>query len=163
MKIRSITLYVNGEKNIVEVPEHYTLLQVLRDTLKMTDTKYGCGAGECGACTVLVDGDKAILACLTLAATMDGKRITTIAGLEKDGKLHPVQEAFLDEHAIQCGFCTPGMVLKTVSLLVKKPHPTEEEIREELEGNICRCTGYVKIVQAVKKAREKMEEASRAS
>jgi carbon-monoxide dehydrogenase small subunit len=120
----------------------------------MTDVKYGCGEGECGTCTVLVDGGEAILSCLTLAATMDGKHITTVTGLESDGELHPVQQAFIDEHAIQCGFCTPGMVLKTVSLLAKNPQPTEEQIRKELEGNICRCTGYVKIVRAVQRASE---------
>lgn len=152
MKTRSITLYVNGEANSLTIPVNRTLLQVLREDLGMPDTKYGCGTGECGACTVLVDGNKSILACLALAATMDGAKITTIAGLEKDGKLNPVQEAFVTEGAIQCGYCTPGMVMKAVSILAKNPKPTEEEIRIELEGNICRCTGYVKIVEAIQKA-----------
>jgi aerobic-type carbon monoxide dehydrogenase small subunit (CoxS/CutS family) len=154
MKTRSITLYVNGEANSLTIPVNRTLLQVLREDLGMPDTKYGCGTGECGACTVLLEGGKSILACLTLAATMDGAKITTVAGLEKDGKLNPVQEAFVTEGAIQCGYCTPGMVMKSVSILAKNPKPTEEEIRIELEGNICRCTGYVKIVQAIQKASE---------
>jgi aerobic-type carbon monoxide dehydrogenase small subunit (CoxS/CutS family) len=157
MKRRSITIYVNEEEYCLTVPVNRTLLQVLRDDLKMTDVKYGCGDGECGACTVLVDGSEAIVSCLALAVTMDGKHITTVAGLEKNGELHPVQQAFIDEHAIQCGFCTPGMVLKTVSLLTKHPQPTEEQIKKELEGNICRCTGYVKIVKAVQRASEEMQ------
>ena len=152
MKTRSITLYVNGEANSLTIPVNRTLLQVLREDLGMPDTKYGCGTGECGACTVLLEGGKSILACLTLAATMDGAKITTVAGLEKDGKLNPVQEAFVSEGAIQCGYCTPGMVMKAVSILAKNPKPTEEDIRIELEGNLCRCTGYVKIVQAIQKA-----------
>jgi aerobic-type carbon monoxide dehydrogenase small subunit (CoxS/CutS family) len=158
MKTRLITLYVNNEKQTLDVPVNRTLLQVLREDLQMPDTKYGCGLGECGACTVLVEGKKAILACLALAATMDGKHITTVAGLEKDGKLHPVQQAFIDVAAIQCGYCTPGMVLKTVSLLSHNSRPTEGEIRKGLEGNICRCTGYEKIVKAVQRASELMKQ-----
>ena len=127
MKTRSITLYVNGEANSLTIPVNRTLLQVLREDLGMPDTKYGCGTGECGACTVLLEGGKSILACLTLAATMDGAKITTVAGLEKDGKLSPIQEAFVSEGAIQCGYCTPGMVMKSVSILAKNPKPTEEE------------------------------------
>ena len=156
MKTRSITLYVNGEANSLTIPVNRTLLQVLREDLGMPDTKYGCGTGECGACTVLLEGGKSILACLSLAALMDGAKITTVAGLEKDGKLHPVQEAFVNEGAIQCGYCTPGMVMKSVSILAKNPKPTEDDIRRELEGNICRCTGYVKIVQAIQKASDAM-------
>jgi carbon-monoxide dehydrogenase small subunit len=135
----------------MQVPVHRTLLQVLRDDLDLVGVKYGCGTGECGACTVLADG-RPLLSCLTLAATMHGRSITTIAGLEKNGDLHPVQQAFVEEHAIQCGYCTPGMVLKTVGLLSETPDPSEAEIREYLEGNICRCTGYAKIVRAVQKA-----------
>jgi len=152
MKNRAITLKVNEETHHLTVPVNRTLLQVLREDLKMPETKYGCGTGECGACTVLENGDKAILSCLTLAATMDGANITTVAGLEKNGELHPVQRAFVDEGAIQCGYCTPGMVLKGVSILATNPAATEEDIRRELEGNICRCTGYVKIVRAIRKA-----------
>jgi len=156
MKTRSITIHVNGEAYNLNVAVNRTLLQVLREDLGMPDTKYGCGTGECGACTVLLDGNRSILACLSLAALMDGARITTVAGLEAEGSLHPVQEAFVNEGAIQCGYCTPGMVMKSVSILAKNPHPTEEEIRRELEGNICRCTGYVKIVQAIQKAGDAM-------
>lgn len=156
MKKRNVTLYVNEEEYSLEVPVNRTLLQVLREDLNLVGTKYGCGTGECGACTVLVDGEKAALSCLTLAATMNGKKITTIEGMEKDGEMDPVQQAFIDEHAIQCGYCTPGMVMKSKSLLAKNPNPSETEIREYLEGNICRCTGYVKIVDAVKRAGELM-------
>ena len=154
MKKRAITLYIDDEEYQLTVAVHHTLTQVLREDLNLVGTKYGCGTGECGACTVLVDGDKAINSCLTLAATMDGKKISTISGLEKDGELDPVQQAFIDKHAIQCGYCTSGMVMKTKSLLAKNPHPSEDGIRNYLEGNICRCTGYVKIVDAVQRASE---------
>jgi carbon-monoxide dehydrogenase small subunit len=161
MKKRAITLTINGEEYSLNVPVHHTLLQVIRDHLNLTDVKYGCGRGECGACTVLLDIGKGkrkpILACIALAATMDGKSITTAAGLASaDGKLHPVQQAIVDESALQCGFCIPGVALKAVSILEKNPKPTEEEIRFGLEGNICRCTGYVKIVKAVQVASKKM-------
>ena len=156
MKSRAITLQVNGEAFALTVPVHKTLLEVLRDDLGMTETKYGCGTGECGACTVLIDG-RAVLSCLTLAATAGGHEITTVAGLAADGDLHPVQQAFIDEAAVQCGYCTPGLIVKSVGLLAKNAHPTEDEIRRELEGNICRCTGYVKVVRAVQKASELMD------
>lgn len=149
-----VTLHINGSTYELEVPGNRTLLQVLREDLDLVDTKYGCGAGECGACTVLLDGGKAILACLTLAATMDGQTITTTAGLAQDGEMHPVQQAFVEEHAIQCGFCTPGMIMKSTSILLANPNPSEEDIRFELEGNLCRCTGYEKIVRAVEKANQ---------
>ena len=152
MKTREITLYVNGEEYHLNVPVNRTLLQVLREDLDLVGTKYGCGTGECGACTVLLDDSDAMLSCLTLAATMDGKHITTIEGLEKDGKLDPIQESFVENDAIQCGYCTSGMIMKSKSLLAKNPKPTEQEIRTQLEGNICRCTGYVKIIDAVQKA-----------
>ena len=152
----TISFKLNGKKTELRTDPSQTLIWVLRNQLGLTGTKWGCGTGFCGACTVLLEGGKSILACLTLAATMDGAKITTAAGLEKDGKLHPVQEAFISEHAVQCGYCTPGMVMKSVSILAKNPKPTEEEIRRELEGNICRCTGYVKIVQAIQKASEVM-------
>ncbi len=156
MKTRDITLHINEEKYNLTVDANQTLLQVLR-SIGSTGTKYGCGTGECGACTVLVNGKTSILACLTLAALADGMHITTIMGLEKDGELHPVQQAFIDRHAIQCGFCTPGMVMKTISILEENPNPTEDQIRHELEGNMCRCTGYEKIVDAVQHARDMMK------
>jgi aerobic-type carbon monoxide dehydrogenase small subunit (CoxS/CutS family) len=156
MKVRAIELEVNGQQYHLEVPVHRTLLQVLREDLELVGTKYGCGTGECGACTVLLDGKRAINACLTLAATLHKKRITTIDGLDKNGELHPVQKAFIEKGAIQCGFCTPGMIMKTTSLLLKNPKPSDAEIRHDLEGNICRCTGYIKIIDAVKKASELM-------
>ncbi len=152
MKKHAITLTVNGEERDLLVSSNRTLLDALRDDLGYIDTKYGCGTGECGACTILVDGMTTINGCLTLAATMNGKSITTAAGLARNGHLHPVQEAFIENDAIQCGFCTPGMVLKTISLLDENPAPTEAEIRHGLEGNICRCTGYTKIVEAVQDA-----------
>lgn len=157
MKKHTITLVVNDISHEVSIEPNKTLLTVLRDELNMPETKYGCGTGECGACTVLVDGETVINSCLTLAATMNGKSITTVAGLQSDdGSLHPVQEAFVDGAAVQCGYCTPGMVLKSVGLLQKNPNPSELEVREWLEGNICRCTGYEKIVTAVQSAGKKM-------
>ena len=156
MSKHMITLNVNGEDHDIVVASNKTLLEVLREQLNMPDTKYGCGTGECGACSVLLEDNSAINSCLTLAATMDGKKITTASGLEKGDKLHPVQQAFIDHAAVQCGFCTPGMVVKSVSLLAKNPRPTEQEIREGLEGSICRCTGYLKIVNAVDAASKAM-------
>ncbi len=156
MKNRDITLRVNGDEYNLRVTVNRTLLQVLREDLNLVDTKYGCGLGECGACTILVDGEKSMLSCLTLAAAMNDKNITTVAGLEQDGELHPVQQAFVEEGAIQCGYCTPGMVMKTTSILAKMPDPAEEDIRNGLEGNICRCTGYGNIVKAVQRASELM-------
>jgi len=155
-----ITLNINDQEYNVYVSGHHTLLQVMRDQLDLTEVKYGCGRGECGACTVLVDdeneptGRKAVDSCLMLAAMMDGKKITTSRGLGKNGQLNEVQQAFVDESGIQCGFCTPGMVVKSTALLENNPKATEEEIRFGLEGNICRCTGYVKIVDSVKKAQK---------
>ncbi len=156
MKTCEISLCINGDDYNLNVPVNRTLLQVIREDLNLVDTKYGCGLGECGACTVLLDGEKAILACLSLAATMNGKNITTVSGLSDDGQLHAIQEAFVEEGAIQCGYCTPGMVVRTASLLAKNPKPTEAEIRTGLEGNICRCTGYEKIVCAVQRASDTM-------
>lgn len=152
MSKHAITLIVNGDEYNLSVPANRTLLEALREDVGLTDAKYGCGTGECGACTVLVGGTRAINACLTLAVAMDGKEITTATGLARDGVLHPVQQAFADKAAVQCGYCTPGMVLKTISLLAQNADPTEEEIRKGLEGNICRCTGYAKIVDAVQQA-----------
>lgn len=152
MKTKSITLCVNGKHHQIEVPVNRTLLQTLRDDLKLTETKYGCGTGECGGCTVLVNGKDSICSCLTLAVEAEGWHITTVGGMTKDGELHPIQQAFIDEGAIQCGYCTPGMIMKTASILANNPTPTEAEIRKGLDGNICRCTGYEKIVRAVQRA-----------
>ncbi len=149
MSKHMISLNVNGQDYDIVVASNKTLLEVLREQLNLPETKYGCGTGECGACSVLLEDYSAINSCLTLAATMNGRKITTSAGLEMDNKLHPVQQAFIDHAAVQCGYCTPGMVVKSVSLLTKNPNPSEQEIREGLEGNICRCTGYVKIVDAI--------------
>ncbi len=147
----SITLNVNGKDYSLEVKPNEILLNVLRDRLELMGTKYGCGIGECGACTVLLEG-RAILSCQTLAFTVDGKRITTIEGLEQDGDLHPLQQAFIDEGAVQCGYCTPGMILSAKALLDAKPDPSNQEIKQAIRGNLCRCTGYTNIVRAIKTA-----------
>ncbi len=159
MKTKMITLCVNGKDHRLEVPGNRTLLQALRDDLKLTDTKYGCGTGECGGCTVLMDGKDSVCSCLTLAAEAEGRHITTVGGMTQEGELHPIQIAFIEQGAIQCGYCTPGMIMKTASILANNPNPTEEEIRHGLDGNICRCTGYEKIVQAVRRASEMIDTA----
>ena len=149
MKKTAITLKVNNETyDIVSYPNR-TLLEVLRDDLHLTGTKESCGEGVCGSCTVLIDGQP-MRSCLTLAVAAQGKAIITIEGLSEGKKLHPVQEAFVEHHAIQCGFCSPGMILTAYALLKENPNPTEEEIRRAISGNICRCTGYAKIVEAVR-------------
>jgi len=149
MKKELATFIVNGEQYEEAITPNMTLLELLRERLGITGTKQGCtGSGNCGACTVLVDGNP-VLSCLTLAATVRGQNITTIEGLAKDNVLDPVQKAFIDYGAIQCGFCTPGMVLSARALLNRNPNPTKAEIKEALAGNLCRCTGYVKIVDAV--------------
>ena len=149
MAEKKIKLKVNGCNFTVSVKPTDILVDVLRDKLGLTGTKKSCGRGDCGACTVLLDG-KAVNSCLMLAADVQGREITTIEGLEReDGTLHPLQEAFIENAAIQCGFCTPGMLLSAKSLLDEIPNPTEEEVRQALSGNLCRCTGYAKIVQTV--------------
>ncbi len=148
---------LNGQAMRVETPPDRRVVDLLREDLGLTGVKEGCGAGECGACTILVDGESR-LSCLMLAAQLQGRRVTTIEGLSADGRLHPVQEAFIEHGAVQCGFCTPGMVLSAVHLLERHPHPTRREIREGLSGNLCRCTGYVKIVDAVEAAARTMAE-----
>jgi carbon-monoxide dehydrogenase small subunit len=145
---RRIELKVNGELFDLEINVNRTLLEVLRDELELTGTKQSCDEGNCGACTVLIDGRPAN-SCLLLAIDAQGKEITTIEGLVVDGKLHPLQEAFVTKGAIQCGFCTPGMILSAKALLDENPKPTEEEVRKALEGNMCRCTVYQKIVEAI--------------
>lgn len=148
---KEIKLKVNGFEYDLSVKPHWTLLDVLREQLGLTGTKKGCEKGECGACTVIMNG-AAILSCLVLATQAQGKDILTIEGLSKDGKLDPLQGAFVKYGAIQCGFCTPGMIMTSRALLNKTPQPTEEEIKRGLSGNLCRCTGYVKIIEAVKNA-----------
>ena len=145
------TFVVNGQEREVIIEPHMLLIDVLRDKLELTGTKYSCGAGDCGACTVLIDG-KPSFSCLTLAVTARGKSILTIEGVADGNELHPIQQAFVDQGAIQCGFCTPGMILATKALLDENPDPTRDEIKTALAGNLCRCTGYVKIVDAVETA-----------
>ncbi|MHC4425924.1 MAG: (2Fe-2S)-binding protein [Planctomycetota bacterium] len=153
----TINLTVNGkDKTIVTDPER-PLLEVLREDLHVTGAKYGCGEGRCGACTVLMDG-KRTLACVTPVAKADKKKITTIEGLADGDSLHPVQQAFLDEGAIQCGYCTPGMILSAVALLEENPRPTDEQIAEWMNVNICRCNGYTKILNAVRRAAAQIAE-----
>jgi len=143
---------LNGEEVRVEVDPTWTLLYVLRDVLEMTGTKFGCGYGECGACTVIMDG-QAVNSCLLPALEAEGRSVTTIEGLAgADGQLHPLQKAFVEHGAVQCGFCTPGMIMSAKALLDEKQHPTEDEIKEGIAGNLCRCTGYVKIIDAIKAA-----------
>ena len=154
MERRVIELLVNGDLYEVAVKPNDTLLEVLRETLKLTGTKEGCGVGECGACTVLMDG-KAILSCLTLALDVAGRAITTIEGLSTGDKLEPLQESFVAHGAVQCGFCTPGMVLTAKELLRSVPHPHVEQIKEAISGNLCRCTGYTKIIEAIQAVAEK--------
>ena len=152
-----ITLTVNGKKRTVVTDPQRSLLDVLREELHLTGTKYGCGEGRCGACTVLMDGRRT-LSCVTPVAMADKKTITTIEGLADGDSLHPVQQAFLAEGAIQCGYCTPGMILSTVALLKNNPQPTDEQITEWMNVNICRCNGYTKILKAVRRAAAQISE-----
>ena len=144
-----ITLTINNKKYEIAVAPNKTLTQVLRDDLDLLGTKEGCGVGDCGACTVILNG-RAVNSCLVLAVQANGSEITTIEGVANGPTLHPIQQAFVDLGAIQCGFCTPGMILSAKNLLDKNPHPTELDVREAISGNLCRCTGYQKIVEAVK-------------
>lgn len=143
-----IELTVNGVSHELLVEPKRTLLEVLREDLSLTGTKEGCGLGDCGACTVLVDG-KPISSCLTLAVEAQGKDILTVEGLGHNGQLHPIQQAFIDYGALQCGFCTPGFILAAKALLDENPNPTEQEVRQAITGHLCRCTGYTKIVEAI--------------
>jgi len=146
--IINIMLNVNGEERQVAVAPYETLCDVLRDKLGCTEVKSSCNSGECGACTVLIDGNP-VCSCVKLAVQADGKEITTVRGLSEDGELHPLQEKFIELGAIQCGYCTPGMLLTAKVLLDSNPNPTEEEVRAAISGNICRCTGYQQIVEAI--------------
>jgi len=156
---KSLAFILNGEQIQVEVEPGELLLDVIRRRLLLTGTKKGCGEGECGACTVLLDG-KSVLSCLLPAMKVQGRVVTTIEGVEGERSLHPIQESFLEKGAVQCGFCTPGMVLSSKSLLERRPNPTEEEIKQALSGHLCRCTGYIQILEAVKDAAEKMTHGS---
>ena len=151
----NIKVNINDKHYDLNIEPKTLLLDLLRNELGLTGTKRGCETGECGACTVIIDG-LTVNSCMVLAAEVNGKNITTIEGLEKDGELHPIQESFMEEGAIQCGFCTPGMVLSAKALLDKNPNPTDEEIRVAISGNLCRCTGYTKIIKAIKSAAQKM-------
>jgi len=148
---QSVTITVNGRAHTQEVEPRLLLVHFIREGLGLTGTNIGCDTSQCGSCTVLVDGE-AVKSCTVLAVQADGSSVTTIEGLAQDGKLHPVQEGFWEKHGLQCGFCTPGMIMTATDLLRRNPHPTEEEIRHGLEGNLCRCTGYHNIVAAVKYA-----------
>lgn len=156
----TITLIVNSKKNTVTTDRSRSLLDVLREDLQLTGTKYGCGEGQCGACTVLVDG-KNVHSCRLPAVDADQKSITTIECLAGGDKLHPIQEAFLAEGAMQCGYCTPGMVLAAIALLRQHPHPTDEQVRQWMNGNLCRCNGYTKILRAIHRAAGQAKEAGR--
>ena len=153
--MKKLSLEVNGKKITKEVPDHTILSVFLRDILNLTGTHIGCDTSQCGACVVHVDG-KSIKSCTAFAADLEGSKITTIEGLVKNGKMHPMQVAFKKMHGLQCGFCTPGMVMSAIDLLQNNKNPSDTEIRDWLEGNICRCTGYQNIVAAVKEAASKM-------
>lgn len=154
-----IELTVNGRKRSAEVDSSLRLIDLLRDNFRLTSVKEGCGAGECGACTVLMDGEP-VCSCLVPAFQARGASIMTVEGLERDGELDAIQKAFLDNDATQCGFCTPGMILTAKALLLKNPRPTRDEIRSALAGNICRCTGYLPIIEAVEDAAGRLDRSS---
>lgn len=155
-----ISLKLNGETRTAEVGADTRLIDMLRNDFRLTGVKEGCGAGECGACTVLFDGE-AVCSCVVPAVQADGHSVTTIEGLEKNGELDELQQAFIDCGAVQCGFCTPGMIMSAKALLLKNPRPSREEIKRALAGNVCRCTGYVQIVDAVSTAAERLGEDDR--
>jgi carbon-monoxide dehydrogenase small subunit len=150
-----VRFYLNGLERVVETDPNRTLLEVLRTDLGLTGTKYGCGIGQCGTCTVTID-DQAKCACLTLIGQVNGRKVETVEGLAEGERLHPLQDSFVENHALQCGYCTPGMLMSAKALLDKNPSPSEEEIRVAISGNLCRCTGYIQIVKAIQKASEKM-------
>ena len=150
-----ISFILNNEKHTQEVREDMRLLDFLRDEMGLTGTKEGCGEGECGACTVIIDG-KAVNSCLVLVPEIDGSEVVTIEGLSRSGELDPIQQTFIDVGAVQCGFCTPGMIMSAKALLDRNSAPSDEDIMEAIEGNLCRCTGYYKIIQAIRKAAESL-------
>ncbi len=152
----TISLTVNGAKQTAEVEPRLLLVHFLRETLGLTGTNVGCDTSQCGSCTVIVDG-QAVKSCTLLAVQADGSNVTTIEGLAPDGKLHPIQQAFWDKHGLQCGFCTPGMIMTTLDLLKRNPHPSEADVRHGIDGNLCRCTGYQNIVAAVQEAAARMK------
>jgi aerobic carbon-monoxide dehydrogenase small subunit len=154
-----ITATINGEKQSADVEPRMLLVHYLRETLRLTGTHIGCDTSHCGACTVLLDGIP-VKSCTMFAVQVDGREVTTVEGLARNGELHPVQAAFTEEHGLQCGFCTPGMMLTSAALLEANASPTEEDIRWELSGNVCRCTGYTNIVKAVQSAAETMRSGS---
>ena len=156
MSKHTVTIEINGSSFTREVDSRLLLVHFLRENLQMTGTHIGCDTSNCGACTVLMDG-RSIKTCTVYTVQANGKSLTTIEGMETEGKLHPLQEGFHEEHGLQCGFCTPGMIMRAAELLEKNPNPSEEEIRVGISGNLCRCTGYVNIVKAVKYASEKMQ------
>ena len=155
MSTHNIQVTVNGVARQAQVEARLLLVHLLRENLRLTGTHIGCDTTHCGACTVLLDGTP-VKSCTVLAVQADGRKITTVEGLEKDGKLHPVQQGFTDQHGLQCGYCTPGMMITSCALLARNPSPSELEIREAISGNLCRCTGYVNIVKAVQQAAERM-------
>jgi aerobic-type carbon monoxide dehydrogenase small subunit (CoxS/CutS family) len=158
MKKVSISFTLNGDKVTAEVPPSWTLLKTLREYFELTGAKEGCGAGECGACTVIVDGE-AVNSCIYPIPEVEGKSVTTIEGIAgKDGTLHPLQKAFIENNGVQCGFCTSGMIMAAKSLLDHNASPTEDEIRKSIAGNLCRCTGYVQIVESIANAAEMMKQ-----
>ncbi len=155
MAKHKISVTVNGAARAAEVESRLLLVHLLREEFRMTGTHVGCDTSHCGACTVILDGEP-VKSCTLLAVQADGCKITTVEGLEQGGKLHPVQEGFMEKHGLQCGFCTPGMMLSSVAVLERNKNPSEQEIREAIAGNLCRCTGYVNIIKAVQHAAEKM-------
>jgi carbon-monoxide dehydrogenase small subunit len=152
----SINITINGKKQRLDIPAGMTALELIRDRLELKGTKEGCGIGECGACTIVVDG-RAVNACLMFAAQLDGREISTVESLDQTGQLHPIQEAFAEQHAVQCGFCTPGLLMSTRALLTEQSSPDRSEIVKAISGNLCRCTGYHNIIAAVENAAKQQQ------